>query len=179
MAMTEREKDAIRNAPCGRCGAKPPFHDGSRCQVHRLVPSRGYVPDNVVSRCPGCHASEPNHPVLPKTAHAAGKKGGALGGALGGTRTYELHPEVARENLRRYREEHPEEAHAHSIKHASQGAIALNAKLTPEQRAANIAKAAPLGGHAVRAKYTDEEYAAIRRKGWETRRAKKNQGGAA
>lgn len=48
----------IRNAPCGCCGATPPFPDGSRCHPHRILPGhRGgrYTKRNTTPRCPACH----------------------------------------------------------------------------------------------------------------------------
>ena len=62
--LNAAEKDAIRQMPCGRCRAEPPFADGSKCHTHRPVPERGYVRGNVVPRCPDCHAKEPGHPAM-------------------------------------------------------------------------------------------------------------------
>jgi len=70
--MSRPEKDIIRNSPCAKCGREPPFADGSRCHVHRLVPSRGYVTTNVEARCGDCHAAEPGHPQLTKHSSKGG-----------------------------------------------------------------------------------------------------------
>jgi hypothetical protein len=62
--LTAREKRAIRKMPCGKCGAVPPYADGSWTQKHRLKPgSKGgkYTIKNTVPRCPRCHAKEPGH----------------------------------------------------------------------------------------------------------------------
>jgi HNH endonuclease/NUMOD3 motif len=69
--LTEREKDAIRNSPCGVCHAIPPFADGSRCHTHRIIPdSKGglYTKENTVPRCPDCHANEPEHSPMLRVA---------------------------------------------------------------------------------------------------------------
>jgi len=59
--LTPREKETIRNSPCGRCGGVPPFEDGSRCHPHRIIPGcegGEYVEGNVTPRCAECHDIE-------------------------------------------------------------------------------------------------------------------------
>ncbi len=59
--LTGKEKETIRNSFCWRCGAVPPFADGSRCHPHRIIPGCDggeYVVGNVVPRCPPCHDIE-------------------------------------------------------------------------------------------------------------------------
>lgn len=56
--MTESEKRVIRTKPCARCASVPPFSDGSRCHVHRIVRGKDggqYVAGNVIALCPPCH----------------------------------------------------------------------------------------------------------------------------
>lgn len=66
--LSEQEKEQIRNSPCGRCGAVPPYGYGPRgrngerqpirSHPHRLVPGYEggkYERGNVVPRCPKCH----------------------------------------------------------------------------------------------------------------------------
>jgi len=72
--LTGVEKNAIRDAPCSRCGAAPPFGgDAARCHPHRLDPKKGYVAGNVVGLCPYCHGDE--HPGARAWIRAA-KQGG-------------------------------------------------------------------------------------------------------
>jgi hypothetical protein len=61
--LTRIEKEAIRNSPCGGCGAAPPFQQwgGARCHPHRIKPgSKGgqYTKRNTTPRCPRCHDLE-------------------------------------------------------------------------------------------------------------------------
>lgn len=59
--LTRREKETIRNSPCGRCGKRPPFSDGSRCHPHRIIPGcvgGRYTKENTTPRCPECHDIE-------------------------------------------------------------------------------------------------------------------------
>jgi hypothetical protein len=129
--LTERQKDAIRDSPCGKCRASPPFADGSRCQTHRIVPSREggqYTKENTVPRCPTCHALEPGHGgrgliLLPMSKRCeAGKKAaerlhelhptlarenGLKYGKQGGQRVHELHPGLASRAAKRAHELHP------------------------------------------------------------------------
>ena len=144
MPLTTREKNAIRSMPCGKCGAVPPFPDGSRCHPHRLVPAEGYVANNVVPRCPSCHASEHGSAKCTKHAYQAG------------LRTHELHPGLARANGRRTHELHPELAQ----ENASKGARTLNAQLTPAERSANAREA----GRARMASMTPEQRSDLARK---------------
>ena len=137
--LTPREKNIIRALPCGRCGSIPPFADGSRCHPHRLVPSRGYVANNVVPRCPTCHALEPGHKAV--TAHAL--MGGRIsiakmpreamvrGGRRGGSRSGPGRIAALSADHRR------------EIGH--QGAIAANARRTPEQVAKFVHDGGSLG----------------------------------
>lgn len=83
--LTEAEKDAIRNSPCGKCGAVPPFADGSRCHPHRVISeSKGgqYTKRNTVPRCAKCHSKEPGHSpgliLLPPSKIRASLRGRAL-----------------------------------------------------------------------------------------------------
>lgn len=84
--MTRREKDVIRSMPCGRCGARPPFADGTRCQPHRLVPGSAggkYVVGNVEPRCASCHDIEhggTGAAPLIGAASDGGRKGGRASG---------------------------------------------------------------------------------------------------
>lgn len=39
--------------PCLRCGWNESF-----CDRHRIVPSLGYAPENVIPLCPSCHRIE-------------------------------------------------------------------------------------------------------------------------
>lgn len=86
--LSVAELDAIRNMPCGNCGAVPLFDDGSRCHPHRIIPgSKGgqYVEGNVVSRCPPCRDAEHGGNRLGlillsrERRAAAGRRGGAAG----------------------------------------------------------------------------------------------------
>jgi len=91
--LTKAEKNAIRNSPCGKCGAVPPYPDGSWTQKHRIVPgSKGgrYTLKNTVPRCPKCHSKEPDHNtgfimLSPAKQRERGRKGGR--------RSNELHPQ--------------------------------------------------------------------------------------
>lgn len=87
--------EAIRNAPCGRCGAVPPFTDGSRCHPHRVVPGSAggqYIAGNAVPRCPSCHDIEHGGEGTSPFIGAA-----RVGGRAGGRRRQELHPDLSRE----------------------------------------------------------------------------------
>lgn len=80
--LSRRQLDAIRNSACGKCGAIPPLNDGSRCHPHRLIAAKDggqYTEDNVAPRCPGCHATEHNAPLI-KASLEGGRKGGRVGG---------------------------------------------------------------------------------------------------
>jgi len=168
--LTRREKDAIRAMPCGKCGAIPPFADGSRCHPHRIEPALGYVAGNVVPRCPPCHSEEPGHKPWVKHALAAGRRvhdlhpdlarenARALNTSLTPTersasarkaarRMHELHPDLARANGRRTHELHPDLAResgrrSHELHpdRARENARATNARLTTAQRSAATRK---------------------------------------
>jgi NUMOD3 motif/HNH endonuclease len=62
--LTNAEKKTFRTMPCGRCGALPPYSDGSWTQKHRIIPGgkKGgqYTKENTVPRCPPCHNAEHN-----------------------------------------------------------------------------------------------------------------------
>jgi len=186
--LTRREKDAIRSSPCGRCGAVPPFADGSRCHPHRVRPELGYVAGNVVPRCPPCHAAEPGHHPWIKAARKGGRRSyelhpenvRALNARLTpaqrsaiGRRVHELHPDLARENGRRSQALHPENVRALNAKLTPmqrsaigrKGGLALNARLTPAERSAR-------GRKASRA-ITSAQRSANARKGWAAHRARR------
>lgn len=162
--LSRREKDAIRKSPCGKCGAVPPFPDGSRCQPHRIEPALGYVAGNVVPRCPQCHAAEPGHPILPTVAFK------------GGRRRQELYPDLSREKMVALN------ASRTSAERAA-FASAATASLTPSERSANVRKGGLLthqrhpelarenarkAGLALKARLTTTEYSEMRRRGWAT-----------
>ena len=156
--MTEAEKDAIRAQPCGRCGATPPFTDGSRCHPHRLVPSRGYVAGNVVPRCPDCHAKEPGH----RAVTSAARRGGISGGHARATRLSrnELSA-IGRKGARRCRELHPEQLRENGRKSKGKGNRSLGATW------------GWLGGKRLKEKQSPVERAAVSRKGGLARWGKK------
>jgi hypothetical protein len=93
--MTGSEKDAIRNRPCALCLALPPFPDGSRCHVHRIVRGKEggqYIEGNVVPLCPPCHVAVDQVAMI-----ANAYEGGRKGGLKGGRRAHELYPNRGRE----------------------------------------------------------------------------------
>jgi len=152
--LTGPDKNAIRNRPCGRCGAVPPFPDGSRCHPHRLVPSRGYVAGNVVARCPPCHSEEPGHKPWVRHARQGGLIGGPIGGPIGGRRVHELHPDLnAILNARR--------TPAQKSAIGRSGGLATYARMTPAQRSAK--------GRGLRASLTPAQLSANGRKSTHSR----------
>lgn len=68
--LTFSQKNAIRDSACRLCLALPPFPDGSRCHVHRIIRGRDgglYVADNVLPLCPPCHAAVDRMVVIAAT----------------------------------------------------------------------------------------------------------------
>ena len=137
--LTKSEKETIRNSPCGRCGAVPPFKDGSRCHPHRIIPrSQGglYTRENTVPRCPKCHGTEHGgmgRGISTAALIGAAHLGGRSGGKLGGKRRQELYPDLSRQWGLKYGREagikgghrthelHPDHGRQCGLKYGSKG----------------------------------------------------------
>jgi len=130
--LTVAEKRAFRTMPCGKCRAKPPHADGNWTQKHRIKPgSKGgkYTVRNTVARCPKCHSKEPGHSPGIITQPQAKRR--ELGLKSGGWRPiHKLHPNLARETLRRTNRRYPNLSRDAGRK----GGRAFLKSMTPKQR---------------------------------------------
>lgn len=180
MKLTRAEKNAIRMMPCGKCGATPPFSDGSRCHPHRIEPSRGYVAGNVVPRCPVCHSREPGHSTFVASAFHAGK----AGGPKGGKRVHQVHPTMASENGKKNMAAVNARLTHEDHKRLGRQGWEKWRKMYPDLARQNGFLYGPKGGSAKgptksegnRKRWQNmsmEQRAACIRRGWETRRAKR------
>lgn len=118
--MTRGEKELIRNRPCALCLSVPPFADGSRCHVHRIIRGKDggqYEGENVIPLCPPCHRVVDRIAAI-TGARSGGLVGGRIGGPKGARRRHELYPQMSAENLRGWRERHPELVRQNSRKAA-------------------------------------------------------------
>ena len=129
--MTIREKDAVRKQMCVLCLAMPPFADGSRSQVHRIIRGKDggqYTDDNVISLCPSCHSAVDRLVMI-----TAARKGGL--------RLHELYPNLARETALRTRQRYPEWAREMGSRTGSKNLKAVHARRTPAERSEHSRKA--------------------------------------
>ncbi|KKN68892.1 hypothetical protein LCGC14_0446780 [marine sediment metagenome] len=81
--LSHKELNTIRESPCGRCGNRPPFPDGSRCHPHRIIPGCDggqYVVGNVIPRCSDCHVLEHGGDGQASLLTVACRLGGLRGG---------------------------------------------------------------------------------------------------
>jgi hypothetical protein len=146
--LTHTEKNAIRNSPCGKCGAVPPLPDGSRCQVHRIIPeSKGgrYTRANTVPRCPTCHTKEPStrSPGWIMMSQAKHRELGLKNAA----RIHRLYPDLASQTMRRTNRRYPNLASEAGKKGGRAATVTMRAKYTPEQLSVLKRQAAQQGNH--------------------------------
>jgi hypothetical protein len=148
--------------PCGKCGAVPPYPDGSWTQKHRLKPgSKGgrYTVKNTVPRCPKCHAFVEHKGVGRGLIMLSLEKRRAAG------RKHKLRPDKAREMARRCHELHPDLLRRH---HELYPDLASQTMRRTNRRYPNLASEAGKKGGlaatvAMRAKYTPEQLSALKR----------------
>lgn len=110
--MTRAEKDVIRAKPCSLCLAVPPFSDGSRCHVHRIIRGKDgglYVEGNTIPLCPPCHRAIDRVACI-TGSYLGGRNGGPKGGRIGGRRVEQLHPGHHVRRGRLCHQRHPEHA---------------------------------------------------------------------
>jgi general stress protein YciG len=160
--MTRREKDSIRAMPCGTCGAEPPFHDGSRCHPHRIIPgSLGgqYVIDNVVPRCSACHDIEHGGTGVAPFIGAARRAGRARQAQLTPAERSEFGRRYGAANLRKH---HDPETQS---RRGTKGGPIRQAALTAQEKSAFGRANGRKGWLAMQNKVTPAERLAISSKG--------------
>lgn len=159
--MTRKEKDAVRARACALCLANPPFSDGSRSHVHRILRGKDggtYTFDNVLPLCPPCHKNVDRVACL-----TAARVGGLIGGPRAGRRRAECTVEERRRMARI----------AGLASMSKRRALGLNCfGLTREQARIAGARGGRVGGKEGGAALTGPAKSEACRKGWITRRAR-------